>query len=107
MNCNIRSSVVLAVVVSMACAVSFAQSTGEAIYKEKCLNCHGTTGLANSGIGARMKVKPITDPEVKKMSEAAMIEATRNGAGKMQGYKDSLTDAQIKASVAYFRTFLK
>jgi mono/diheme cytochrome c family protein len=98
---------VLALVVSLAGAVGFAQSSGEATYKAKCQNCHGLTGLANSGIGKAMKVKPVTDPEVRKLTQSEMIEATRNGMGKMQPYKDSLTDAQIKDAVAYFRTFIK
>jgi mono/diheme cytochrome c family protein len=54
-----------------------------------------------------MHVKPLTDPEIRKMTEAEMIEMTRNGIGKMQAWKGELTDAQIKGSVAYFRTFLK
>ncbi len=87
--------------------MGFAQSSGEAIYKQKCLNCHGTDGLASSGIGKIMKVKSVTDPEVKKLTEAEMIEMVRNGCGKMQPYKDELTKAQIKGSVDYFRTFIK
>jgi len=102
-----RFQVALVMAFSMTCAVSFAQSSGEAIYKAKCLNCHGSTGLANSGVGKLMKVKPVDDPEVKKQSEAEMIAAVRNGAGKMQAYKGTLADAEIKASVLYFRTFLK
>jgi mono/diheme cytochrome c family protein len=35
------------------------------------------------------------------------VEAVRNGMGKMQPYKDKMTDAQIKTVVGYFRTFLK
>jgi mono/diheme cytochrome c family protein len=69
--------------------------------------CHGVAGLANSGAGKAMKVKPISDPAVKKLTEGEMIEAVRNGMGKMQAYKDKLTDAQIKDSVVYFRTFMK
>jgi mono/diheme cytochrome c family protein len=54
-----------------------------------------------------MKVKPATDPEVTKLSEAQMIDAVHNGMGKMQAYNDKLTDAQIKDAVEYFRTFTK
>ena len=98
---------VLAVFALIFCATCFAQSSGEAIYKQKSLNCHGIDGMANSGIGKIMKVKPVSEPEVKKLSEAEMIALTRNGVGKMQSYKDELTDAQIKASVEYFRKFIK
>ena len=43
---------------------------GEATYKAKCQMCHGATGMADAGAGKAMKVKPATDPDVKKMSEA-------------------------------------
>lgn len=107
MKSPIRFLVGLAAVLALAGSVGFAQSSGEAIYKSKCQNCHGTDGMANSGVGKVMKVKPVTDAEVRKMSEPEMIEATRAGMGKMQAYKGSLTDAQIHDSVLYFRTFLK
>jgi mono/diheme cytochrome c family protein len=86
---------------------AFAQGPGADIYKTKCQICHGATGLADSGPGKVMKVKPISDPAVKKMTESQMIEAVRNGMGKMQPYKDKLTDAQIKESVTYYRSFSK
>jgi mono/diheme cytochrome c family protein len=69
--------------------------------------CHGAKGMADSPAGKSMKVKPVTDPDVKSMTEEKMVEAVRNGMGKMQPYKDKLTEAQIKDSVGHFRTFLK
>ncbi|MGA8740689.1 MAG: cytochrome c [Terracidiphilus sp.] len=102
-----RNSVAAIVVMVLAGTVSFAQSSGEATYKAKCQMCHGEKGLADSGAGKAMKVKPATDPDVKKMSEAQMIDAVRNGSGKMQAYKDKLSDEQIKDAVGYFRTFTK
>ncbi|HEY3628926.1 MAG TPA: cytochrome c [Terracidiphilus sp.] len=106
MGKNIRSHVALAAILSMAGVVSFAQS-GEATYKAKCQMCHGATGLADSGAGKAMKVKPVTDPDVKKMSEAEMIQATENGMGKMTAFKGKLSDAEIKGAVEHFRTFIK
>lgn len=83
-----------------------AQDTA-ATYKAKCQMCHGAKGMADTAAGKSMKVKPVSDPEVKKMSEAQMIAATKNGMGKMQAYKDSLSEKQIKDLVTYFREFLK
>jgi mono/diheme cytochrome c family protein len=103
----IRIHFVLPAVLSLTIATAFAQSPGEAIYKAKCLNCHGPSGLADTAVGMAWKVKPVTDPSVKKSTEAAMIDATRNGIGKMQAFKDKLTDAEIRSSVAYFRTLIK
>lgn len=107
MTRKIRSQMALAAILSLAGVVSFAQSSGEATYKAKCQMCHGATGLADAGAGKAMKVKPATDPDVKKMTEAQMIAAVTNGSGKMQAYKDKLSDAQIKDAVDYFRTFAK
>ncbi len=76
-------------------------------YKAKYQNCHGTDGRANSGAGKILEVEPATDPSVKKMSEAEMIVAVRSGMGKMQPYKNTLTDAQIKAPVDYLQTLVK
>lgn len=106
MRKSIRSHVALAAILVMAGVVSFAQS-GEATYKAKCQMCHGATGMADSGAGKAMKVKPVTDPDVKKMSEADMVKATENGMGKMTPFKGKLSDAEIKAAVEYFRTFIK
>ncbi len=106
MRKSIRSHVALAAILAMAGVAGFAQS-GEATYKAKCQMCHGTTGMADSGAGKAMKVKPVTDPDVKKMSEADMIKATENGMGKMTAFKGKLSDGEIKGAVEYFRGFIK
>jgi mono/diheme cytochrome c family protein len=107
MNNRFRSLWVLAVFAVIICAACLAQSSGEAVYKQKCMGCHGEDGQANSGVGKVMRVKPVTDLEVKKLTEGEMIELVRNGMGKMQPYKGELSDAQLKASVDYFRKFIK
>lgn len=107
MRTSVRNAVAAILVFGLAGSAGFAQGSTEALYKAKCQMCHGEKGMADSGAGKSMKVKPVTDPEVKKMSEAQMVEAVRNGMGKMKAYKDSLSDAQIKDVVAHFRTFLK
>jgi mono/diheme cytochrome c family protein len=107
MSRTIRCQVALAAVVILAGAVGFAQSPGEATYKAKCQSCHGAEGTPNPGIAKAMGVKPASDPSVKSLTEAQMIASTTNGKGKMPAYKGKLTDAEIKASVDYFRTFAK
>lgn len=102
-----RFNIPLVATLVMVSSMSFAQTSGEAIYKSKCTNCHGATGMSDTAMARSLKVKPVTDPSVKKMGLAEMIEVTRNGMGKMQPYKGTLSDAQIKGSVEYFRTFIK
>ena len=80
MTKTFRSQVVLAVVVSLASAVGFAQS-GEATYKAKCAACHGATGTPSAGMAKMMGIK--ASPKMKSVS--------------------SLPDADLKAAVIYYR----
>jgi mono/diheme cytochrome c family protein len=98
-----RILVVLAVVV-MAGSVCFAQSGGEATYKAKCLMCHGAKGAADTPVAKNFKMKPVSDPTVKALSAAQMMDTVKNGLGKMPSFKDKLTEAEIKDAVAYFRS---
>lgn len=106
MSKSIRFLSVLAIAFSLSSALSSAQN-GAAVYKAKCQSCHGAAGIPNPGIAKMMGVKPVTDPAVKKATEAEMIKATENGMGKMQPFKGKISDAEIKASVEYFRSFMK
>jgi mono/diheme cytochrome c family protein len=103
---TIRSQVVLAVVVSLASAVGFAQAAGEATYKAKCQACHGATGTPSAGMVKAMAVKPVSDPEVKKLTVDEMIAITKTGKGKMKPVT-GLTDAQLKDVVGYYRSLGK
>jgi len=107
MTKRVRSNVALAALLALAGVVSFAQAGGEATYKSKCASCHGATGMADSGAGKAMKVKPANDPAVKALSEADMIKVTTDGKGKMPAYKGKLTDDQIKEAVAFYRSLGK
>jgi cytochrome c6 len=105
---KIKAGLVLAVLMAGGTmTTAFAEGPGADIYKTRCQICHGVSGLADSAAGKAMKVKPLSDASVKTMAESQMIEAVRNGMGKMQPYKDKLTDVQIKDAVGYFRTMMK
>jgi mono/diheme cytochrome c family protein len=107
MRKTVSVGAMLAVAVFSVCLASFAQSGGEAAYKAKCQSCHGAAGVPSPAMAKAMQVKPVTDPAVKSKSEAQMVELTKNGVGKMPAYKGKLSDAEIKAAVAYFRSFAK
>jgi mono/diheme cytochrome c family protein len=98
----IRSQVVLAVVVSLAGAVGFAQSGGEATYKTKCAMCHGATGTPSAGM-AKMGIKPTSDPEMKKLSVDQISTTVKAGKGKMHPVA-GLSDAQVKDVSTYFHS---
>ena len=102
MTMRFRSLVVLAAALSLAGAVGFAQSSGEASYKAKCAMCHGATGTPSAGMAKNMGIKAASDPAIKALTAAQVFDAVKNGKGKMK-LVAGLTDAQIKAAVAFYR----
>ena len=102
MTKTIRSFLALAAVVFLAGAVGFAQSAGEATYKAKCLMCHGAAGAPSAGMAKSMGIKPVSDPDIKKLTADQMFASVKNGKGKMKPIA-GLTDAQIKDAVAFYR----
>jgi mono/diheme cytochrome c family protein len=99
---TIRTKLVLAVVISLASAVCFAQSGGEATYKAKCQACHGSSGTPSPGMAKMMGIKAVSDPAIQALTAAQMIAAVKDGKGKMKPVA-GLTDAQIKDAVAFYR----
>lgn len=97
----------IAMLAATQATTAIAQNTGADIYKAKCQSCHGAEGTPNPGIAKMMGVKPASDPAVKSVSETQMVADTTNGKGKMPPFKGKLTDAQIKASVDYFRSLAR
>jgi cytochrome c6 len=104
---KIRAGITLLVLMAAPFTAAFAQAPGADTYKSKCQSCHGAEGTPNPGIAKAMGVKPASDPSVKAISEAQMIDDTTNGKNKMPAFKGKLTDAQIKDSVDYFRSLGK
>ena len=81
--------------------------SGAAVYKAKCAMCHGMDGRGDTAVGKAMKLRDLGSAEVQKQSDAELIKITTDGKGKMPGYKDKLSEAQIKEVVSYIRTFKK
>jgi mono/diheme cytochrome c family protein len=101
----IRSHLVLTVAMLLASAACFAQSPGEATYKARCQNCHGATGTPSAAMTRATGVKLVSDPAIRKLTAAQMFASTKNGKGKMKPVT-GLTDAQIRESVNFYRSFL-
>jgi mono/diheme cytochrome c family protein len=84
-----------------------AQTSGVEIYKSKCVLCHGDAGLGDTSVGKAMKAASYKDPAVVKATDAELTAVVKNGKGNMAAFGKTLTDAQIKAVIAYVRTLQK
>ena len=98
----LRSQIVLAAAVSLAGAMCFAQD-GAATYKAKCAMCHGPTGTPSAGMAKAMGIKPVSDPSIQALTVAQISATVKNGKGKMKPIA-GLTDAQVSAVAAYFKS---
>lgn len=86
---------------------------GKAIYDKQCKKCHGEDGKGQTTMGKKYGAKDYTDPKVQaEVTDEVAIKAVKEGykdkAGKvLMKPSEDLTDADIKAVVAYMRTFKK
>ena len=98
-------AIVLILTVTLAPVVFAAD--GAAVYKAKCASCHGADGKGQSPMGKKMNLRDLGSPEVQKQTDKELYDWTAVGKGKMPGYKDKLSDEEIKALVAHMRAFAK
>jgi cytochrome c6 len=100
-----KSQVVLGLVLLLSVPTLVAAQDNPAdIFKAKCAMCHGPEGNASTSMAKNMGLKPLTDPEVKKMSDADLDALITNGKGKMPAMKGKLTDDQIASLAKYIHT---
>jgi cytochrome c6 len=84
-----------------------AQAGGEALYKSKCVACHGADGKGETTIGKANKIRDLGSADVQGQSDDAISGIIGNGKGKMPAYGKSLKADQIKDLVTYIRSLKK
>jgi len=84
------------------------QKEPKQVYLDKCAVCHGEDGKGQTAKGKKLKVKDVSSPEVKKMTDAQMLEVVLKGKGDdMDGFEKDLGADMSKKLVAYMRTLAK
>ena len=97
----------------LASAMSLRAADAKANWDANCVQCHGKDGKADTKMGKTLNAKDLTDAKVQaEFSDAKAAESIKNGVkenGKttMKAFGDKLSDADIKALVAYVRTLKK
>ena len=76
-----------------------------ALWASNCASCHGKDGSGTTAMGKKLGVKDYTKEQGFSDAEAATV--IKNGKGKMKAYTDKLSDADVKALVAYVRGLKK
>jgi mono/diheme cytochrome c family protein len=79
-------------------------------WTQYCASCHGKDGSGNTTMGKKLGVKDYTKDQSFSDADAekAIKEGVKDGGKeKMKAYKDKLSDADVKALVAYTRSLKK
>jgi mono/diheme cytochrome c family protein len=82
-------------------------------WNQHCASCHGKDGSGNTMMGKKLGVKDYHDAKVQAAfsdaeAERAIKEGVKtNGKETMKPFGNKLSDTDIKALVAYIRSFKK
>jgi cytochrome c6 len=80
-------------------------AAGTAIFKTKCVLCHGADGTGNTPLGKQLQAANLHSKEVQKLSDEEMHKIIHDGQANMPPFEDKLTDEEIDQVIQYVRTF--
>lgn len=106
---------ILLVMLALSATALLSASAGDAkeLYDKGCAKCHGKEGKGDTKMGQKSGCKDYSDAKVQDaMTDDAAIKAIKEGVKDKDGKvvmkpSEDLSDADIKAIVAYMRTFKK
>jgi cytochrome c553 len=111
-NLVMKKLIVVAIVMGLSAIASYA-ADGKATYEKDCAKCHGPDGKGDTKMGKKLGVKDYTDAKVQaELKDEAAFKATKEGLKDKEGKvlmkpAEGASDEDIKAVVAYMRTFKK
>ena len=104
---KLRLPLILATVVLLALPAMAAGPDGAALFKGKCVACHGADGSGQTAMGKSMKLRDLKSDEVQKQTDLELMKIISGGKGKMPAYGKQLTEPDITALIAHIRTLKK
>ncbi len=107
-----KMTTLLAAICVFAAITTTRAADAKATWEKDCAKCHGANGNGDTKMGKKLGVKDYTDAKVQSaMTDEEMTKAIKAGVKKggktqMKAYPE-LSDADVKAMVAYIRAMKK
>lgn len=107
-----KKLILIAAVVGLSALAGYA-ADGKAVYEKDCTKCHGDDGKGETKMGKKLGAKDYTNAKVQaELKDEAAFKATKEGLKDKEGKvlmkpAEGLSDEDIKAAIAYMRTFKK
>jgi cytochrome c6 len=108
-----KTILIIAAISLAAFAFSARAADPKTNWANNCAQCHGPTGKGDTKMGKMLSAMDLTDPKKQASFTDARAAAAikdgikQNGKTTMKAFAGKLSDAEIKALVAYVRTLKK
>jgi len=108
-----KKTLILSLAILAGAALSARADDAKVIFEKDCAKCHGTDGKGQTKMGQKLGIKDYTDAKVQaELKDDAAVKAIKDGLKDKEGKvlmkpAESLSEADVKALVAYMRTFKK
>lgn len=108
-----KKLLVLTITMLAAGALTASAADAKENYDKSCAKCHGKEGKGDTKTGQKLGAKDYTDAKVQAaMKDSEALKAIKEGLKDKDGKTlmkpaEDFSDADIKALVAYMRTFKK
>jgi cytochrome c553 len=108
-----KKILVLTIAIAAAMTMVAKAEDGKAIYEKDCAKCHGQDGKGATKMGQKLGCKDYSDAKVQaELKDESITKAIKEGIKDKDGKTvmkpaEALSDDDIKAVAAYFRTLKK
>lgn len=109
----IRTLTAAIIIAATAASLNLSAADGKEIYTKDCAKCHGADGKGQTKMGKKTGARDYTNAQVQtEVTDDRAFKAVKDGYKDKNGKEimkpsDDLSDADIKAVIAYMRSFKK
>ena len=108
-----KKTILLAVMIGFAASLSSYAADAKETWEKTCAKCHGVDGKGQTKMGQKLGIKDYTDAKVQaELKDEDAVKAIKEGVKDKDGRLmmkpiEGLSDDEVKALVAYVRSFKK